>query len=53
MKDDFLVFVFDRVPKRFGALTAVNDAALAVKRGESFSRLGSSVVRDMVEVQEG
>ena len=40
MKDDFLVF--DHVTKRFGALTAVNDVSLAVKRGEFFSLLGPS-----------
>ncbi len=40
MKDDFLVF--DHVTKRFGALTAVNDVSLAVKKGEFFSLLGPS-----------
>ena len=34
--------VFDHVTKRFGALTAVNDVSLAVKRGEFFSLLGPS-----------
>ena len=37
---DFLVF--DHVTKRFGALTAVNDVSLTVKRGEFFSLLGPS-----------
>ena len=37
---DFLVF--DRVTKRFGALTAVNDVSLSVKKGEFFSLLGPS-----------
>ena len=40
MKDDFLVF--DRVTKRFGALTAVDDVSLTIKRGEFFSLLGPS-----------
>ena len=40
MKDDFLVF--DRVTKRFGALTAVDDVSLSVKKGEFFSLLGPS-----------
>ena len=40
MKDDFLVF--DHVTKRFGALTAVNDVSLTVKKGEFFSLLGPS-----------
>ena len=37
---DFLVF--DHVTKRFGALTAVNDVSLSVKKGEFFSLLGPS-----------
>ena len=37
---DFLVF--DHVTKRFGALTAVNDVSLTVKKGEFFSLLGPS-----------
>ncbi len=40
MKDDFLVF--DHVTKRFGALTAVDDVSLTIKRGEFFSLLGPS-----------
>ena len=40
MNNDFLVF--DHVTKRFGALTAVNDVSLAVKKGEFFSLLGPS-----------
>ena len=40
MNDDFLVF--DHVTKRFGALTAVNDVSLTIKRGEFFSLLGPS-----------
>lgn len=40
MAGDFLVF--DHVTKRFGALTAVNDVSLTVKRGEFFSLLGPS-----------
>ena len=40
MSNDFLVF--DHVTKRFGALTAVNDISLSVKRGEFFSLLGPS-----------
>ena len=32
MNNDFLVF--DHVTKRFGALTAVNDISLTVKKGE-------------------
>ena len=40
MNSEFLVF--DRVTKRFGALTAVNDVSLAVGRGEFFSLLGPS-----------
>ncbi len=38
--DDFLVF--EGVTKRFGALTAVNNVSLTVKRGEFFSLLGPS-----------
>jgi spermidine/putrescine transport system ATP-binding protein len=38
--DDFLVF--NGVTKRFGALHAVNDVSLSVKRGEFFSLLGPS-----------
>ena len=34
--------VFDHVTKRFGALTAVNDISLSVKKGEFFSLLGPS-----------
>ena len=37
MNSDFLVF--DHVTKRFGALTAVNDISLSVKKGEFFSLL--------------
>ena len=40
MNNDFLVF--DHVTKRFGALTAVNDISLSVKKGEFFSLLGPS-----------
>ena len=40
MNSDFLVF--DHVTKRFGALTAVNDISLSVKKGEFFSLLGPS-----------
>ncbi len=40
MKDDFLVF--DHVTKRFGALTAVDDVSLTIKKGEFFSLLGPS-----------
>ena len=40
MNNDFLVF--DHVTKRFGALTAVNDISLTVKKGEFFSLLGPS-----------
>ena len=40
MNSEFLVF--DHVTKRFGALTAVDDVSLAVKRGEFFSLLGPS-----------
>ncbi|MBQ0033054.1 MAG: ABC transporter ATP-binding protein, partial [bacterium] len=40
MNDEFLVF--DHVTKRFGALTAVNDISLSVKKGEFFSLLGPS-----------
>ena len=40
MKDDFLVF--DHVTKKFGALTAVDDVSLTIKRGEFFSLLGPS-----------
>ncbi|MFA7054597.1 MAG: ABC transporter ATP-binding protein [Kiritimatiellia bacterium] len=37
---DFLVF--DRVTKRFGELTAVDDVSLTVQKGEFFSLLGPS-----------
>ena len=40
MNDEFLVF--DHVTKRFGALTAVNDVSLSVRKGEFFSLLGPS-----------
>ena len=40
MIDDFLVF--DHVTKRFGALTAVDDVSLTIKKGEFFSLLGPS-----------
>ena len=40
MNNDFLVF--DHVTKRFGALTAVNDVSLTIKKGEFFSLLGPS-----------
>ncbi len=40
MNDDFLVF--DHVTKRFGALTAVDDVSLTIKKGEFFSLLGPS-----------
>ena len=40
MNNEFLVF--DHVTKRFGALTAVNDVSLSIKRGEFFSLLGPS-----------
>ena len=40
MANEFLVF--DHVTKRFGALTAVNDVSIAIKKGEFFSLLGPS-----------
>lgn len=40
MNNDFLVF--DHVTKRFGALTAVNDVSLTIRKGEFFSLLGPS-----------
>ena len=40
MANDFLVF--DRVTKRYGALTAVNDVSFTVNKGEFFSLLGPS-----------
>ena len=40
MNDDFLVF--DHVTKRFGAMTAVDDVSLTIKKGEFFSLLGPS-----------
>ncbi|MCQ2389164.1 MAG: ABC transporter ATP-binding protein [Kiritimatiellae bacterium] len=40
MDNDFLVF--DRVTKRFGALTAVDDVSISIKKGEFFSLLGPS-----------
>ena len=40
MAGEFLVF--DRVTKRFGALTAVDDVSISIKKGEFFSLLGPS-----------
>ena len=40
MTDGFLVF--DHVTKRFGALTAVDDVSLSIRKGEFFSLLGPS-----------
>ena len=40
MASEFLVF--DRVTKRFGALTAVNDVSFSIMKGEFFSLLGPS-----------
>lgn len=40
MNDDFLVF--DHVTKRFGALTAVDDVSMTIRKGEFFSLLGPS-----------
>ncbi len=40
MDNDFLVF--DHVTKRFGALTAVDDVSISIKKGEFFSLLGPS-----------
>ena len=40
MASEFLVF--DRVTKRFGALTAVDNVSISVKKGEFFSLLGPS-----------
>ncbi len=40
MGDEFLVF--DRVTKRFGALTAVDNVSFSIRRGEIFSLLGPS-----------
>ena len=40
MSNEFLVF--DHVTKRFGALTAVNDVSISIKKGEFFSLLGPS-----------
>ena len=40
MANEFLVF--DRVTKRFGALTAVNDVSFSIQKGEFFSLLGPS-----------
>jgi len=40
LANEFLVF--DRVTKRFGALTAVNDVSISIKKGEFFSLLGPS-----------
>ena len=40
MASEFLVF--DHVTKRFGALTAVDDVSIAIKKGEFFSLLGPS-----------
>ncbi len=40
MQNEFLVF--DRVTKRFGALTAVDNVSLSVRKGEFFSLLGPS-----------
>ena len=40
LSNEFLVF--DHVTKRFGALTAVNDVTVTIKKGEFFSLLGPS-----------
>ncbi len=40
MDSDFLVF--DRVTKRFGALTAVDNVSISIRKGEFFSLLGPS-----------
>ena len=40
MANEFLVF--DRVTKRFGALTAVDNVSFSIKKGEFFSLLGPS-----------
>jgi len=40
LANEFLVF--DHVTKRFGALTAVDDVSLQIKKGEFFSLLGPS-----------
>ncbi|MBR6734014.1 MAG: ABC transporter ATP-binding protein [Kiritimatiellae bacterium] len=40
MAGEFLVF--DHVTKRFGALTAVDDVSISIKKGEFFSLLGPS-----------
>lgn len=40
LSNDFLVF--DRVTKRFGALTAVDNVSLTIRKGEFFSLLGPS-----------
>ena len=40
MANEFLVF--DHVTKRFGALTAVDDVSLQIRKGEFFSLLGPS-----------